>query len=79
LTHAVRWESGKATFTTTRGAAATSAAPTRTAPVSEHTFTSGVPVPGDEKVRINFYDFQRGPQRLRHDAEVVIERFTYTP
>lgn len=47
--------------------------------LSEHTFTSGVPTPGDEKFRIDFYDFQRGPQLLRHGSEVVIEQFEYLP
>jgi hypothetical protein len=69
LTHEVRWESGSVKMTTTRGGA----------PVFEHIFTSGAPVPGDEKFRINLYDFQRGPQLLRQGAEVVIEKFEFLP
>ena len=47
--------------------------------VAEHTFTSGVPVPGDEKFRMNLYDFQRGPRPVRQGAEIVIEQFEYLP
>lgn len=75
LTHEVRWESGSVRLTTLRGSA-TGAAHAVTA---EHVFTSGVPVPGDEKFRISFYDFQRGPQLQRQGAEIVIERFEYLP
>ena len=74
LTYEVRWEPGKVKLTTTRGKP-----PTGGDRVSEHVFDSGAPVPGDEKFRINFYDFQRGPQLLKQGAEVVIERFEYLP
>jgi hypothetical protein len=70
LTHQIRWESGSVRMTTANEGQAVAA---------EHVFTSGVPVPGDEKFRVNLYDFQRGPQLLRQGAEIVIERFEYLP
>jgi hypothetical protein len=75
LTHHVRWESGTVRITTVRGSGGGSGQVT----VAEHVFTSGVPVPGDEKFRMNLYDFQRGPEFLRQNAEIVIERFEYLP
>ena len=75
LTHDVHWEPGKVRLTTARGAGGATAAPL----VAEHVFASSAPLPGDEKFRINLYDFQRGPQLLKQAAEVVIERFEYLP
>ena len=74
LIHQIQWESSRIRMTTAR-AQKTGAR----AIVSEHTFTSEVPIPGDEKFRIDFYDFQRGPQLLRHGSEIVIEKFEYLP
>ena len=75
LSHEVRWEAGSLRFTTVRESG-TEVARTVTA---EHVFTSGVPVPGNEKFRINLYDFQRGPRLLQQGAEIVIDRFEYLP
>jgi hypothetical protein len=76
LAHQVRWESGRVKISTVRGSG-TEADPTVAA--AEHVFTSGIPVPGDEKFRINLYDFQRGPQLLQKGTEIVVERFEYLP
>jgi len=74
LIHQIRWESASIQMTTSRGGRRA------TQPVVfEHTFASGVPAPGDEKFRIDFYDFQRGPQLLRRGSEIVIEKFEYLP
>jgi hypothetical protein len=70
VTFQAEWQSGRLRMSTMRGTGA---------PVFDHTFTSGVPIPGDEKFRIDFYDYQRGPQPLRHGSEVVIEQFEYLP
>jgi hypothetical protein len=75
LTHWLRWEPGRASFRTVRGAAADP----RGAAVAEHVFTSGVPSPGDEQVRMNLYAFRRGTASLGGATEVVIEKFEYTP
>jgi hypothetical protein len=70
LTHSLRWELGRAAFRTIRRDGRV---------VAEHEFTSGVPLPGNETVRINLYAFG-GPERaLREPTEVVVESFEYAP
>ena len=75
LTHLLRWESGRVSFKTVRG----SGAGANARPVAEHSFSAGVPAPGNETVRIHFYDFQRGPRRMQKGAEVIIDKFEYIP
>jgi hypothetical protein len=75
LTHTLRWELGRATFRTSRGARPAAGAH----PVAEHVFTSGVPVPGNEKVRLNLYVFGRPPASFAQQMEVVVEAFEYLP
>jgi hypothetical protein len=75
LAHAFRWEPGRITFRTFRGASA--ASPSRA--VSEHVFTSGVPTAGNESVRINVYVFGNEAHPLQNEAEVVIEKFEFLP
>ena len=72
VTFQAKWQSGRLRMATMRGASEGD-------PAFEHDFTSGVPVPGDENFRIDFYDFQRGPQSLRHGSEIVVEQFEYLP
>ena len=74
LTHWMRWEPGRVTFETVRGSS-----PSRSAPIAQHAFTSGVPVPGNERVHMNayIYDNQRSP--LQQDFEVVVEKFEFLP
>ena len=47
--------------------------------MAEHVFTSGVPVPGKENVRLNLYVFGRPVGLPREATEVVIEAFEYLP
>jgi hypothetical protein len=75
LTHYFRWEPGQVTFKTVRGDG--SGDKTRT--VAEHAFTSGVPSPGVETVRLNLYVFGGAKDPLQNGAEVVIEKFEYLP
>lgn len=75
LTHAFRWEPGRALFRTMRGAVPGLAAPA----IAEHEFTAGIPVPGTERVRMNLYFFRYAPDPPSRDVEVVIERFQYLP
>ena len=49
------------------------------AAVAQHEFTSGVPTPGAERVRMNLYFFRYAPAPPQSDVEVVIERFQYLP
>jgi hypothetical protein len=74
MTSEVRWQPGKLTLATKQTAQGG-----RESLVAEHVFTSDVPVPDDEKFRINLYDFQRGAQLLKRPVEVVIERFEFLP
>ena len=47
--------------------------------VAQHDFTSGVPTPGSESIRINLYVFGYATVPLKNGAEVVIEKFEYLP
>jgi hypothetical protein len=75
LTHSLRWESGRASFSTVRGSSLRTGAPV----VSQHTFTSGVPTPGQEMVEIMLYVVASDTSPLQKDTEVVVEKFEYLP
>ena len=47
-------------------------------PVAEHLFTSGVPLSGNETVRMNLYVFGQ-PTHPLPPTEVVVESFEYAP
>lgn len=71
LTVSFRWEPGRVSFKTVRRP--------RGETVTQHTFTSGVPLPGGEAVHINLYVFANKKNPMQHGAEVVIEKFEYLP
>ena len=71
LTYSVNWQPGRATFKTLRQPGGQV--------VAEHTFTSGVPLPGGEAVHMNLYPFANKSNPLQHSVEVVIEKFEYLP
>lgn len=75
MTHLFHWEPGKATFQTLRGRPEAAHA----APISEHTFTSGIPTPASETVHIDLYDFHHSKTSTQHPDEVVIEKFEFLP
>ena len=75
LTHSFDWEPGRVTFKTFRGADESS----KTRPIAEHAFTSGVPEHGAESVRMNLYVFRTAREALHNEAEVVVEKFEYLP
>lgn len=75
LTHSLRWEPGKVYFRTVRGALTDS----RAEVVGEHVFTSGVPSPGVESVRMALYVYGKTDNPVQNGAEVVIEKFEYLP
>jgi len=75
LAHSIRWEAGRIGFKTVRGTNTSFRGPL----LAEHSFESGVPSPGNERVRMSLYAFQRGPQPLLKGAEVVVEKFQYFP
>jgi hypothetical protein len=75
LTYSMQWEAGRAKFRTVRGDS-----PGREARViSEHEFTSGIPSPGQERLHLFFYVVASDKSVLRHENEVVLEKFAYLP
>lgn len=75
LTHSMRWEAGRASFKTFRGASPSAGAPV----VYQHVFTSGIPSPGKEFLEFMLYPVASETNPLYKGAEVVIERFEYLP
>jgi hypothetical protein len=75
VTHSFHWEPGRASFQSGKASAKGSIA----RPIATHVFSSGVPVPSRETVRINLYDFQRSRHPSQPPDEVVIEKFEYLP
>jgi hypothetical protein len=77
LKHTIIWDAGRVTMITSRMLGST-----RTAEVARHVFTSQVPIPGSESVRMTFYvysDPNRRLSTLHHRAEVVVDRFEFMP
>jgi hypothetical protein len=75
LTHSFHWEPGRVTFRTAPG----SVFDVGSEVVNEHVFTSGVPSPGVETVRMALYVYGTTDNPLQKDAEVIIEKFEYSP
>lgn len=75
LTFSLHWEPGKATFETFRGNMPASGSHA----IATHVFTSDVPPPGSETVRLNMCPFNYSKVPLKNQAEVVIERVQYLP
>jgi hypothetical protein len=74
LNHSFRWEPGRVSFRTAEDAPGK-----RSRIVAEHVFTSGIPSPGGETVRINLYVAGRSPTPQQNGVEVVIEKFAHLP
>ena len=74
-THAFRWQPRQVTFSTAAGPRDPGAARA----INQHVFTSGVPSPDGQSVRIALYVFHQGPIPMKHGAEVIIDRFEYLP
>jgi hypothetical protein len=73
FTHQFRWEPGQVTFSTMSGAGDGGRL------LNQHVFSSGVPSPAGQTVRISFFVFARGQVPLKNENEVVIDRFEYLP
>lgn len=71
LVHTLRWTPGQAAFRTERAEDGHL--------VAEHTFTTGVPVPGDERVRMHVYPFGFAGRAPSRADEVIVEKFQYLP
>ena len=74
-THSFRWEPGQVTFSTVAGSGNTDGGRV----INRHVFTSGVPSPGGESVRIALYVFHLGQVPLKNENEVIIDKFEYFP
>ena len=74
-THSFGWEPGKVTFSTVAGSGNTDSGRV----INQHVFTSGVPSPGGESVRIALYVFHQGHVPLKNENEVIIDKFEYLP
>jgi hypothetical protein len=74
-THSFQWEPGKVTFSTVVGSRNTTSARI----INQHVFTSGVPSPEGQSVRIALYVFHQGPIPMKHENEVIIDKFEYLP
>jgi len=66
-----RWEPGKVSFEAGSAGA--------THPSATHVFTSDIPTPGDERVRMHLCGFRYSKIPLQHEGEVVVEKFQYLP
>jgi hypothetical protein len=75
LRHSFRWEPGRMSFRTSRVSAHGEVVP----PVAEHVFTSGIPAPGIESMRLNLYIYGYSRVPLKNASEVVVEKFEYLP
>lgn len=68
-THSFHWEPGQIAFSSFSGAQE----------IDHHVFTSGVPAPGQDSVRISLYVFGIGQVALKKENEVVVDKFEYLP
>lgn len=75
FTHSFRWEPGQVTFSTMTGSGDASTDKV----IDQHVFTSGVPTPTGQTVRLALYVFVRGRVPLKNENEVVIDKFEYLP
>jgi len=76
LTYSMLWEPGRAVFKAFRGSSIQSG---DARPFYEHTFTAGVPSPGQELLQAMFYIVASNQNPLQKNTEVVIDRFEYLP
>jgi hypothetical protein len=70
ITHSLEWGPDRMSFRSIRESGSI---------IAHHDFTSGVPSPGLESVRMNVYIYRGGKTSLENGAEVVIDKFQYFP
>jgi hypothetical protein len=75
LVHSFQWGPGRVSFKSIEGSAIVDGSRI----VGEHVFTSGVPRPGVESVRMALYRYGRTDNALKNGGEVVVEKFEYLP
>jgi hypothetical protein len=77
LKHTIHWEAGRVTMIIARATGNGS-----TTLVSKRVFTSEVPTPGSESIRMTFYAYSDPNRKLpgvHRPAEVVVDRFEFVP
>lgn len=74
LKYSFKWEPGRATFKTYRGSDSGNQSS-----ISDHLFTSGIPLPESETVHLNLYVYWYGKSQIEKENEVVIEKFEFLP
>src|SRR5262249_2262292 len=75
VTHSFRWEPGSLSFRSVRGSGTASGSDV----LGEHVFTSGVPSPGVESLRMALYLFGVTENPKQQPVEVVVDKFEYLP
>jgi len=75
LTYSMLWEPGRAVFKAFRGSSIQPSAHS----FYEHTFTAGIPSPGQELLEIMFYIVASKKSPLQKNTEVIIDKFEYLP
>jgi hypothetical protein len=75
FTYSFRWEPGQVTFSTIAGSGNAAGGHL----INQHVFSSGVPSPAGQTVRLSLYVFARGQVPLKNENEVVIDKFEYLP
>jgi hypothetical protein len=73
-TQSFRWERGQVTFSTVAGPANAGGRV-----IHQHVFTSGVPSPDEQSIRIGLFVFHQGKIPLKNGNEVIINKFEYLP
>ena len=73
-TYVVGWHPGHAIFDSFAGA---STNPSRK--VMNFEFSSGVPIPSTETVKLDFHDFHHLQNGVHHPVEIVVQKFEYLP
>jgi hypothetical protein len=74
VTYALQWGPGQISFKATEG----NGSPEHRV-IAKHTFTAGVPTPGNEAIHVSFYIFTSSPVALKNEMEAVIDKFEYLP
>ncbi len=74
IIYSVRWQRDSLLFT-----AMDEKAKARPHVIAAHSFTNGIPTPGNESVHMNLYLLSSSPMPLKSQTEVVIEKFEYLP
>jgi hypothetical protein len=74
VTYSVRWRPESLSFSAVQGGGES-----KPRLIAEHSFTAGIPTPGNESVHMNLYVYGSSRIPLKNQTEVVIERFEYIP